>query len=136
MCSFDNASDSFASYVVFFFFNDTATTEIYTLSLHDALPICNVPASYTNIALMTAFLLQFGAARFGEPAWLATAERLAGEVLARFQVNSAFDEYNSPTYYGIDLYALALWRSYAASPLLRRAGVEMEGALWRDIAQF
>src|SRR2546426_2698212 len=24
----------------FFFFNDTATTEIYTLSLHDALPIC------------------------------------------------------------------------------------------------
>src|SRR5574338_1535084 len=26
----------------FFFFNDTATTEIYTLSLHDALPICHV----------------------------------------------------------------------------------------------
>src|SRR5256885_13099276 len=26
--------------IVFFFFNDTATTEIYTLSLHDALPIC------------------------------------------------------------------------------------------------
>src|SRR3712207_8603422 len=25
--------------MVFFFFNDTATTEIYTLSLHDALPI-------------------------------------------------------------------------------------------------
>src|SRR6266850_3928650 len=25
----------------FFFFNDTATTEIYTLSLHDALPICS-----------------------------------------------------------------------------------------------
>src|SRR5574338_1685568 len=26
-----------------FFFNDTATTEIYTLSLHDALPICRPP---------------------------------------------------------------------------------------------
>src|SRR3712207_8160129 len=26
-------------FVCFFFFNDTATTEIYTLSLHDALPI-------------------------------------------------------------------------------------------------
>src|SRR5258708_23518618 len=25
-----------------FFFNDTATTEIYTLSLHDALPICHI----------------------------------------------------------------------------------------------
>src|SRR5690348_18465804 len=29
---------------LFFFFNDTAPTEIYTLSLHDALPIYNVAA--------------------------------------------------------------------------------------------
>src|SRR6266487_6516275 len=29
----------FISYLYFFFFNDSATTEIYTLSLHDALPI-------------------------------------------------------------------------------------------------
>src|SRR5256885_11736720 len=28
------------SITILFFFNDTATTEIYTLSLHDALPIC------------------------------------------------------------------------------------------------
>src|SRR5436305_10213725 len=30
-------------YFFFFFFNDTATTEIYTLSLHDALPISFTP---------------------------------------------------------------------------------------------
>src|SRR5260221_7534749 len=30
----------------FFFFNDTATTEIYTLSLHDALPISRLQADY------------------------------------------------------------------------------------------
>jgi len=29
--------------VCFFFFNDTATTEIYTLSLRDALPISGLP---------------------------------------------------------------------------------------------
>ena len=29
-----------------FFFNDTATTEIYTLSLHDALPICKCEQVY------------------------------------------------------------------------------------------
>src|SRR5947208_7928448 len=33
----------FFSFFVFFFFNDTATTEIYTLSLHDALPISDPP---------------------------------------------------------------------------------------------
>src|SRR6478736_9952579 len=31
--------------LLFFFFNDTATTEIYTLSLHDALPISGIPVS-------------------------------------------------------------------------------------------
>src|SRR5215510_16482526 len=36
-------SPSFFSFFFFFFFNDTATTEIYTLSLHDALPICSPP---------------------------------------------------------------------------------------------
>src|SRR2546430_4597542 len=34
----------------FFFFNDTATTEIYTLSLHDALPICNGSAGLAKRA--------------------------------------------------------------------------------------
>ena len=33
-----------------FFFNDTATTEIYTLSLHDALPISQT--LYSNLVLM------------------------------------------------------------------------------------
>src|SRR5256885_12789049 len=32
-------------FAFFFFFNDTATTEIYTLSLHDALPISSTPRS-------------------------------------------------------------------------------------------
>src|SRR3712207_8739801 len=35
-----------------FFFNDTATTEIYTLSLHDALPIWVCPiASYSSVSV-------------------------------------------------------------------------------------
>src|SRR5438034_11380628 len=32
-------ANSLSLFFLFFFFNDTATTEIYTLSLHDALPI-------------------------------------------------------------------------------------------------
>src|SRR5258705_5743275 len=39
----------------FFFFNDTATTEIYTLSLHDALPIFAVIERLTNEEGITAF---------------------------------------------------------------------------------
>src|SRR2546430_8753708 len=38
----------------FFFFNDTATTEIYTLSLHDALPIFYVAKSRNHLRIWKA----------------------------------------------------------------------------------
>src|SRR6266567_4104275 len=48
----------YTSNFFFFFFNDTATTEIYTLSLHDALPIspavpvpAATPSTYTVMVL-------------------------------------------------------------------------------------
>src|SRR6266849_6884716 len=37
-------------FIVLFFFNDPATTEIYTLSLHDALPISPSPAARGSAA--------------------------------------------------------------------------------------
>ena len=43
---------------MFFFFNDTATTEIYTLSLHDALPISNNQNHRGEINLLFKILLE------------------------------------------------------------------------------
>src|SRR2546429_2538346 len=40
--------------IVIFFFNDTATTEIYTLSLHDALPISGAESSPPPWAAISA----------------------------------------------------------------------------------
>src|SRR3712207_7625708 len=37
------------SVMIIFFFNDTATTEIYTLSLHDALPISSMLSSRDSV---------------------------------------------------------------------------------------
>ncbi len=94
-------------------------------------------ASYTNIALMHAFMLCFAGKRFNEPAWLNEGEHMAREVYSLFKQHDAFAEYNSPTYYGVDVYALALWRSYPAlSPRLAQLGGEMEATLWRDVTQF
>src|SRR4051794_41342473 len=42
---------SLISFFLFFFFNDTATTEIYTLSLHDALPIWRAGAVAAPLAV-------------------------------------------------------------------------------------
>src|SRR5260370_10570201 len=41
---------------IFFFFNDTATTEIYTLSLHDALPISNLLIHSADLTLFQKHL--------------------------------------------------------------------------------
>src|SRR6266487_5231056 len=41
-------------FFIFFFFNDTATTEIYTLSLHDALPIIASVAPFETVTSLPA----------------------------------------------------------------------------------
>lgn len=94
----------------------------------------DLPASYTNIALMNAFLMIFAGERFGERAWISEGEKMAQEVYRLFSINNAFSEFNSPTYYGVDLYALGLWCTYSSSAWLRQSGATMEAALWRDIA--
>jgi hypothetical protein len=94
----------------------------------------DLSASYSNIALMHAFLLFFAGERFGETSWLSIGEEFAREVYRLFALNNAFSEFNSPTYYGVDLYALGLWRTYSSSPLLQQLGAKMEAGLWQDIA--
>jgi hypothetical protein len=92
---------------------------------------------YTNIALMFAFVLCFAGRRLNEPDWRAQGEAMARQVYALFEPHQTFDEYNSPTYYGIDLYALALWRCYpAVSEILAPMGQVMEAQLWREAALF
>src|SRR5437588_11185626 len=46
-------SYAFSSFPSCFFFNDTSTTEIYTLSLHDALPISSTVALASSVARYT-----------------------------------------------------------------------------------
>src|SRR6266480_5561511 len=48
-CSSFSTCLPFFFFFFFFFFNDTATTEIYTLSLHDALPISGNPSSLHHL---------------------------------------------------------------------------------------
>ena len=52
-----------------FFFNDTATTEIYTLSLHDALPIFNGSAHDAHDEKDNFWVIKNGIKLTGMPAW-------------------------------------------------------------------
>lgn len=101
----------------------------FGLDLHEpiALAIAGEPRDrvsprYTNIALMKA--------------WLESDESFAESIVTEFSQTGAFAEYNSPTYYGIDLYALALWRVHPPTPRFREWAVAVERDLWRDIARW
>src|SRR2546429_9317297 len=61
-CVLLSATSLSALFSCFFFFNDTATTEIYTLSLHDALPICDVAVGHHHVARQLAHLHALGRA--------------------------------------------------------------------------
>ncbi|MEO8398153.1 MAG: hypothetical protein ABI700_34480, partial [Chloroflexota bacterium] len=95
-----------------------------------------VAAEYTNISLMSAFLLDYAGELFEKEVWRDFALNLAHEIHALFDRYQTFNEYNSPTYYGVDLYALALWREYGSLPYYREMGSTLEAELWRDLAQF
>jgi hypothetical protein len=95
-----------------------------------------VAAEYTNISLMSAFLLDYAGELHRNQMWRDYALKLASEIYTLFSRFQTFNEYNSPTYYGVDFYALALWREYGSSPFYRELGAAMEAALWRDLAPF
>jgi len=82
---------------------------------------------YTNIALQHAwFLVEAGRVDEGEA--------LAEQVVEGWREHRTFQEFNSPTYDGVDLWALALWRGQSRSERLRSWGAELEDGLWRTIA--
>jgi hypothetical protein len=91
---------------------------------------------YTNIALMKSALMTWAGDRYGRPDWTTEGERFGQAAYEVFRQHGAFHEYNSPTYYGVNFYALAFWRVYARSAQLAAQGAEMEAEMWRDVAAF
>ena len=90
--------------------------------------------TYTNISLMYGFLWDFAAVRGGKPEWTSQAEQWQTTTYDLYKQHDAFWEFNSPTYSGVDIFGLALWRDYGFTPLMRQRGSEMEAGLWRTTA--
>lgn len=92
--------------------------------------------SYSNIALMYGSLWDFAAVHDKRADWQKESAEWTESVYGLFKKYDAFYEYNSPTYYGVDLYGLALWRDYGSTKRMQEIGREMEAVLWRDIASY
>ncbi|MFN8347948.1 MAG: hypothetical protein U0X91_23285 [Spirosomataceae bacterium] len=96
----------------------------------------NVGADYTNISIMSAFLMNYVGTEFNREELKAAGLKKAHDVLNLYQSHKTFSEYNSPTYYGVTLVAIALWRELALSPEMKQMGQTLEAAFWHEAATF
>ncbi len=88
----------------------------------DGEPPDRIPEWYTNINLLHAWLSAWVGIRADRVDLLEESfDRVAG-IYARYVEFQDFDEYNSPTYDGIDLFALTLWRSVSPTPQFAETG--------------
>jgi hypothetical protein len=91
-----------------------------------------IPPSYSNPALMRAWLDGWYGRRIGDETLVSRGRAFAERIVADFDRFGAFAEFNSPTYYGIDLYALRLWQMFAPDPYFATHGARLERAVWRS----
>jgi hypothetical protein len=81
---------------------------------------------------MRAWLEVHAGDLLGRPDLSARGEDLAARIVEGFDAHGTFEEWNSPTYYGVDMYALRLWRLH--SPSLAAPGERLERGLWSGLA--
>lgn len=90
----------------------------------------------TNVELMHLFICDYFGHRWGDAQIADQAARGAADLYRRYSEFGTFAEFNSPTYYGVDLCALGLWRRFGRSVAVRTLGGLLEEGLWRNIADF
>ncbi|MGN7764378.1 hypothetical protein [Paenibacillus sp. 22594] len=90
----------------------------------------------SNILLMHIFITHYYGYRFADAAWMGHADREAADMLAAYGEFSSLAEFNTTTYYGVDLTVLGMWRVYGKTAVIRETGGKLEHGLWANIAQF
>lgn len=99
-------------------------------SLSDAVPM------NTNIELMHLFIVHYYGFRYGNEDWIRHADQRAEQFLKDLAEFGTLAEFNSTTYYGVDLTVLGMIRKYARTEKMRAMGHSVEQGLWENIALF
>ena len=97
----------------------------------------NLIIGYSNPAMMRALVVGWIGARRDNSTFVNFADRQGSEVLQLFQLNGAntLSEYNAPTYYGIDTWALGAQLKYGpANSTMTKAAAIILPELWKDLA--
>ncbi|CAP99626.1 hypothetical protein NUH16_001950 [Penicillium rubens] len=91
---------------------------------------------YSNPWLMRTILHNWVGARVGDANLTRSGETFAQEIYDLWSMHHTLSEFNSPTYAGVAMWALALWNQYGTSgSLLKTYGPEMLEYSWNELAE-
>ncbi|AIQ51578.1 hypothetical protein [Paenibacillus sp. FSL R7-0331] len=90
----------------------------------------------SNIELMHIFIVHYYGHRFANDEWIRHADREAAAFLSEFSEFGSIAEFNTTTYYGVDLTVLGMWRKYGRTASFREIGRSLEHGMWENIALF
>lgn len=96
----------------------------------------NVAPEYTNISIMSAFLMEYVGTEFDLDEIKNAGLKKARDIFKLYESNKTFSEFNSPTYYGVTLIGLALWRELAFSKEVQEMGKALEKDFWHETTNF
>jgi hypothetical protein len=96
---------------------------------------CN-PVLADNILLMHLFIMDYYGRRYGKTEWVSHSEIKTETCWREFMANKTFKEFNSPTYYGVDLDALTLMKNFSGSQKSKKYADDIIYELWRDVSLF
>jgi hypothetical protein len=106
------------------------------IAVQDAIARCvggeppdRIPPWYTNPNLMHAWLESWIGVRAHDRDRITAGELRLRRIVERFERHGDVDEYNSPTYDGIDLFAAALWVALPPTPRFADAGTELASGI-------
>ena len=97
-------------------------------------PVDRIPDWYTNPNLLHAWVAAHAGAHAHDDALLEQGVSRARRAVDRVVATGDVDEYNSPTYDGVDLVAVTLWSAYPPSPEFEEWGTRLTAVLCRRIS--
>lgn len=91
----------------------------------DSEPVDRIPEWYTNPNLLHAWVQAHAGRHLGDAATIDAGSARARRTMDRLSATGDVDEYNSPTYDGVDLMAAALWSAFPPAPEFEQWGAEL-----------
>ncbi|KAJ5742784.1 uncharacterized protein N7511_011185 [Penicillium nucicola] len=91
---------------------------------------------YSNPWLMRTILQNWVGARVGDANLTKSGENFAQEIYDLWSMHHTLSEFNSPTYAGVAMWALALWNKYGTNDsLLKKYGPDMLKYSWKELGE-